>query len=158
MTLPAITTALADAYFALTPRNALWTAVTDKQIQLGEAQKWLGALCFDQRRDCCGRSFDAAWTEAVSELALALHQSPTALIGGGAVSGGATGEVKRQQLGDLSVEYFQSRAGEAVVQTSRYGPNDPLVLQRFPWLHDVLSCWLPSYGGGNSRVIARVRS
>lgn len=157
MTLPAITTALADAYFALTPRNAAWTAVTDKQIQLSEAQKWLGALCFDQAKDCCGRSFDAAWTEGVSELAFALHQNPTALIGGGVAGGGATGEVKRQQLGDLSIEYFQARAGEAPVQTSRYGPNAPLVLQRFPWLGDILGCWL-KVPTGSSRILARVRS
>jgi hypothetical protein len=106
---------------------------------------------------CCG-VFADQWTAAVSELALALKQNPSAVIGGAAAGGGATGEVKRQKLGDLEQEFFQARAGEAVVQTSRYGPKAPLVLQRFGWLGDLIGCWLPSYGGGSSRIIARVRS
>jgi hypothetical protein len=44
------------------------------------------------------------------------------------------------------------------VQTSRYGPRAPLVLRAFPWLGDILGCWLPSYGGGTSGVINRYRS
>jgi hypothetical protein len=118
---------MADAYFLTTPRNADWNAATDHQIWLNEANRWLGALCFDQGKDCCGRSFDAAYTEAISELALALSKSPTALVGGGASSGGASGAVKRNQL------------------------------QRFPFLGDVIGCWLNVATGG-SRIIARVRS
>jgi len=155
VTLPTITPAMADAYFLTTPRNADWNAATDHQIWLNEANRWLGALCFDQGKDCCGRSFDAAYTEAISELALALSKSPTALVGGGASSGGASGAVKRNQLGDLVQEFYDVKDGAAT--TTKYGPNSPLVLQRFPFLGDVIGCWLNVSTGG-SRIIARVRS
>ena len=149
MTLPVVTVAQADAYFLTTPRSAAWAAVADQQIQLNEANRWLGALCFDQTRSCCNRVFDAAYTEAVSELALALSANATAIIGAASTGG----KIKRAQLGGLSVEY--SEAGAST--TSRYGPNAPLVLQRFPWLGDVLGCWL-NVPTGSSRIIARVRS
>ncbi len=151
MTLPVVTVAQADAYFLTTPRSAAWAAVADQQIQLNEANRWLGALCFDQTRDCCGRVFADAYTEAVSELALALSQNPTALIGG--VAAASAGAAKRQKLGDLEIEYFEATAAVA----TKYGPNAPLVLQRFPWLGDTVGCWLNVATGG-SRIIARVRS
>jgi hypothetical protein len=153
MALPVVTLAEADAYFLNTPRNAEWVALTDQQIWLNEAQRLLGALCFDEKADCCGRTFATAWTEAISELALALSANPTAIIGG---PGSAPSQlVKRQKLGDLELEYQAPTAG--TVTASRYGANAPLVLQRFPWLGDVLSCWL-NVPTGSSRIIARVRS
>ena len=154
MTLPVVTVAQADAYFLTTPRSAAWAAVADQQIQLNEANRWLGALCFDQTRSCCNRVFADAYTEAVSELALALSQNPTALIGGVAVSS-VTGALKKNQLGELSQEFYDVKDAAAV--TTKYGPNAPLVLQRFPFLGDVIGCWLNVATGG-SRIIARVRS
>ena len=154
MTLPVVTPAMADAYFLTTPRNADWNAATDHQIWLNEANRWLGALCFDATRDCCGRGFDAAYTEAISELALALSKSPTALVGGVAVSS-VTGALKKNQLGELSQEFYDVK--DAATVATKYGPNAPLVLQRFPFLGDVIGCWLNVATGG-SRIIARVRS
>lgn len=151
MTLPVITLANASTYFANTPRNAEWTAVATQQIWLNEAQRWLGALCYDQKKDCCGRSFDAAWTEAISELALALSKAPTALISGATA---ATGAVKRQKLGDLEQEFFEAGG---TTSTVRYGPMAPKVLQEFPWLGDIIGCWL-NVATGSSRIVARVRS
>jgi len=83
MTLPTITDAMANTYFATTPRQAAWAAVlpADQAIALTEAQTWLGQLCWNTTADCCGASFDASYTRAVSELALALNANPTALIG-----------------------------------------------------------------------------
>ena len=152
--LPAVSVANADAYFLTTPRNAEWVAVGDKQVWLNEANRWLGALCFDQAKDCCGRSFDAAYIEAVSELALALSKSPAALVGGGAASSSA-GAVKRNQLGDLVQEFYDVK--DAGAAATKYGPNAPLVLQRFPFLGDIIGCWL-NVATGSSRIIARVRS
>lgn len=146
---PIVTEAMADAYFLTTPRNAAWVAVADKQIQLNEANRWLGALCYDQTKDCCGRVFADAYTEAVSELALALSNEPNALL----ASTSSTGAIKRAQLGGLSVEYFEG----GVTSTTRYGPQAPFVLQRFPFLGDVLGCWL-NVATGSSRIVARVRS
>jgi hypothetical protein len=87
-----------------------------------------------------------AWTEAVSELALALSKDPTALVGGGASNAGA---IKSASLGGLSVTYK-----DEATATSRYGAQAPLVLQRFPWLGDVLGCWL-KVSTGSVRVLHR---
>jgi hypothetical protein len=140
MTLPLITDAMAAAYFAATPRNAQWLAISapDQAISLTEAQTWLGQLCWDTAADCCGQDFPTSYTRAVSELALSLHSSPTALIGTGAATA-ATGPVKRQKLDALEVEYF-----------------DPLVLQKFPWLKDIIGCWLTNTG--SQSLVRRVRS
>jgi hypothetical protein len=151
--LPTVDIAAADAYFATTSRDALWQAITDKDIWLNEAKGWLGQLCYDTTKDCCGNDFNAAYTRAVSELALALQQSPAAIVS--AAGSSPSQLVRRQKLGDLEVEYQAPTAGTAV--GNRYGPNAPLVLQRFPWLGDVLSCWLKT-PTGSARIIARVRS
>ena len=151
MTLPVVTVTQAGDYFLKTPRNAEWVVVTDHQIWLNEAQKYLGQLCFDTERDCCGRLFADEWTAAVSELALALSKNPNAIIGSGATAG-ASGLVKRQKLGDLEVEYDNFQWQAAV--TGKYGPQAPKVLQAFPWLGDFLGCWL-NVPTGSARVISR---
>ncbi|MCE2839700.1 MAG: hypothetical protein LW834_22605 [Cyanobium sp. 49614_E6] len=157
MTLPLITTAMANTYFATTPRQAAWAAVlpADQAIALTEAQTWLGQLCWNTTADCCGASFDASYTRAVSELALALNANPTALIGGAAATS-ATGPVKRQKLGDLEVEYFDSRGSGSTATATAPTAKGPLVLQRFPWLKDIIGCWLTNTGSSN--LIRRVRS
>ena len=157
MTLPLITTAMADTYFATTPRDAQWRAISgaEQAISLTEAQTWLGQLCWDQAATCCGNTFDASYTRAVSELALALHGNPTALIGTGAATS-ATGPVKRQKLGDLEVEYFDSRGSGSTATATAPTAKGTLVLQRFPWLRDILQCWLINTGSSN--LIRRVRS
>jgi hypothetical protein len=156
MVLPVITTVEADAYFATTPRAAAWAAVAgDPDILLTEAQTWLAALCWDETTDCCGNDFTAAYTRAVSELALALSTNPTALIGTSAASGGSTGPVKRQKLGDLEVEYFQAGSGSS----SSAAPGTtkgPLVLRTFPWLRDIIGCWVKN--AGSNQLVYRVRS
>jgi hypothetical protein len=155
MTLPTITSAMANTYFATTPRDAQWLAITapEQAIALSEAQTWMAQLCWDPAATCCGNTFDASYTRAISELALALHGNPTALIGTGAATS-STGPVKRQKLGDLEVEYFDSRgSGSTATATA---PTGPLVLQKFPWLKDIIGCWLTSTGGQS--LMRRVRS
>ena len=151
MALPVVTVTQADDYFLKTPRNAEWAAVTDHQIWLNEAQKYLGQLCYDEDADCCDRVFADEWTAAVSELALALSKNPTAIIGGTA-STGATGAVKSQKLGDLQQDYYDVKDGQS--SGSKYGPQAPKVLQAFPWLGDFLGCWL-NVPTGSARVISR---
>jgi len=167
----------ASTYFATSFNAAAWAALTlpEQDTALAEATRWLGTLCWKGDKcdptqlgawprtiaatGCCPGascgSIPAAVIQATSELALALHQSKTAIIGG-ATSAGATQLIKRQKLGDLEVEYQAPTAG--TVTAGRYGPNAPLVLQRFPWLGDLLGeCYLQgSYG--SSRIIGRVRS
>lgn len=157
MTLPLITTAMANTYFATTPRDAQWAAITgaEQAISLTEAQTWLGQLCWDQKATCCGNTFDASYTRAVSELALALHSNPTALIGGAAATA-ALGPVKRQKLDALEVEYFDPRGSGSTATATAPTAKGPLVLQRFPWLKDIIGCFLTNTGSSN--LIRRVRS
>jgi hypothetical protein len=157
MTLPTITRAMADTYFATTPRLAQWNAIVDpeKDISISEAQIWLKTLCWDEKADCCGNKFDQQFTRAVSELALSLHGNPTALIGGAPASNsGPIGPVKRQKLDALEVEYFDPRSGGAVTTTGG-STRGPLVLRTFPWLKDIIGCFLSN---PNSSLLYRVRS
>ena len=146
---------LIDVYFLKTPRAAAWVAVPDQTPWLNEAYKWLAQLCLNPAKpDCCGMSFDDAWVAANGELALALSKSPDAIISGGVQQN--TGGTKRQKLGDLEIEFFQ--ASNSSPDTIKYGVNDPLILQRFPWLGELLSCYLVNIKTSGTRVIARVRS
>jgi hypothetical protein len=162
----------ATTYFANSFNAAAWATLTaaEKDTALAEATRWLETLCWKGEKcdpaqplawprkidgtGCCAAvtctTLPPALIQAAAELALALHQNKTAMIGGG--SGGQV--IKSAQLGSMSVEYFEGGAGSA----SRYGAKAPLVLQRFPWLGDLLGeCYMQgSYG--NSRIIARVRS
>ena len=135
-----LTVADLDAYFATSPRQAQWNALTTQQKtqSLAEAQRWLGTLCWDPAADCCGRDFQAALLMATAELALALATDPQAVIGTGPADGRWT---KREKLDVLEVEYgllVDSGGGDAVSGNSDY----PLIIQRFPWLKDILGCWL----------------
>ena len=151
MTLPVVTVPDATTYFLTTPRNADWVALTDQQIWLNESQRYLGQLCFDQAADCCGKTFADAWTGAASELALALSKNPTAVIGSGA-STGTTGAIKEQKLGDLMQSYYDTKSGQET--TAKYGKNAPMILQKCPWIGDLLGCYMTgSYG--SSRILSR---
>lgn len=153
--LPVVDVTAVDAYFLTTPRNAEWVAVGDKQVWLNESLKYLSQVCVDQAADCCGMTFTEAWTATVSEVALALSKDPTAVLGGGAASTGTQGAIKSQKLGDLQQDFYDIKDGQAT--TSKYGPNAPMILQKFPWISDLLGCYMTgSYG--SSRIIARVRS
>ena len=143
MALPTVTAADADLYFQNTLRNDAWVALTNNDVVLAEAQNWLGQLCFNEDADCCGRSFEEAYVQAVSELALALAQNPSAILGGG-----STQTIKSAQLGSMSVTYADGDSGR------RYGHNAPKVLQAFPWLGDILGCWLKIHAG-SARVLHR---
>ena len=156
MTLPTITDAMANTYFATTQRNAQWVAISapDQAIALTEAQIWLGQLCWNQQATCCGAPFPEMFTRAVSELALAIHSNPTALISGTAATAtAALGPVKRQKLDALEVEYFDPRGSGSTATAA--APKGPLVLQTFPWLREIAGCWLNL---GSPSLVRRVRS
>ena len=135
-----LTVADLDAYFAAGLNAAAWAALTPEQKTkaLAEAQRWLATLCWDPAADCCGRDFQNALLMATAELALALATDPGAIIGGGASDGRW---VKRERLDVLEQEY-----GLLADTASYAGPSGdgryPLIIQRFPWLKDILDCWL----------------
>ena len=152
MTLPVVTVPDATTYFLTTPRNAEWVALTGQQIWLDESQRYLKQLCVDETADCCGMTFASAWTATVSEVALALSKDPTAVLGGGAASTGTKGSIKSQKLGDLQQDFYDVKDGQAT--SSKYGPNAPVILQKFPWISDLFGCYM-TQGYGSSRVISR---
>ena len=153
-----LTVANVTAYFLESPRNADWTALTagEQAVAVAQACRWLNTLCWDISLDCCDQDFAVAWEMAFSELALWLHQNPTAIIntGGGATQGTY---ISKQQLGDLVQEFraFPSAAGST---ESRVSPKAPLVLQKAPWLVDVLGCWLLTNWKGTRRFIPNWRN
>lgn len=152
MTLPIVTSAEVFNYFVDTSRAAAWNAVTDPDVFVAEANTWLGQLCFDTTKDCCGNDFTASYTRAISELALALSQNPTALIGGAVTA--STGAIKRQKLDVLEVEYFDAASSSAGASTATAGKG-PTVLRVFPWLRDIIGCW---YTGSANRQIRLKRN
>lgn len=148
---PPVDPADVDDYFLTSFNGATWALLTpeEKDVALAEATRWLGTLCW-QEADCCGREFTATYTAATAELALALHQNQKLLIAAGSAT--TTGLVRSQSLGELRQEFFSPSEVNGRVSTKA-----PLVLQRFPWLVDMLGCWITN-SWGNSRVINRFRS
>ena len=132
-----LTVADLDAYFATSLNGAAWTALTPEQKTkaLAEAQRWLTTLCWDPAADCCSRDYQNALLMATAELALALATDPGAIIG--APSDGRW--IQREKLDVLEVEYDMLQPSQGIG-----APNDkyPLIIQRFPWLKDILGCWL----------------
>ena len=158
MPLPIITSTQVGDYFLQTARNADWVAVASKDIVVHEAQTWLGQLCLDSTRSCCGLNFVDAWLMAVSEVSLALSQNPNAVIPSGVTtSTGTKGAIKSQKLGDLQQDFYDVKDGSASTG-GRFGPNDPKILQAFDWVYDILSCYLVGVRIGKSGLILRVRS
>lgn len=149
-----LTTANVGVYFQLSPRAAAWQALTaqEQQVAVDQACRWLNTLCWDTNIDCCDRSFADAWEMAFSELALWLHQNPTAIISGtgGAQQGTYT---SKQKLGDLEVEFSAFPVAAGVTTEQRVSPKAPLILQKAPWLVDILSCWLQTNWKGTRRFI-----
>ena len=166
-----VTLAEADAYFAGTAHNSEWGTHHDgyKEAALIQATQWLdllgwaGKCCASTqrlqwpRKDVTCMCRDAVCTEiplqvkqATYELAFKFVHNPDAICGG--VKGPTTkdGAVKKQQLGDLSIEFFEPTNGSE----SKVSVSGPTVLQSFPWLVDMLGCWLGSTGS-SSRVISR---
>ena len=170
----------ADTYFATSFNNAAWTALTgpEKTLALGEATRWLeqlcwkGAKCSDtqplqwprkaDKTNCCAAvvctALPTQLVAATAELALALHQNKTAIINGVAAATVTTGAIKSQKLGDLQQDFYEPGGSSSSSSSNRFGPSAPLVLQKFPWLSDLLGECLMSGSFGSSRILARVRS
>ena len=92
--------------------------------------------------------------EAEVTLAIKYTTNPELFPGQG--SGGASQGtfVSRQKLGSLEVEYSQY-SGASV--TSCDNCNDPAIITAFPWLKDILGCWVGGLSGGVGLML-RVRS
>ena len=169
-----VTLAQADAYFAGDARSQDWSNHSDayKEAALIQATQWLDYLGW--AGDCCGTTQRLEWPrkgvkcmcreavcteiplqvmQATYELAFKLVHNPDAITGGVKGPTVQTGAVKRQKLGDLEIEMFEFKNG----QGSKVSISGPVVLQSFPFLVDMLGCWLTG-NYGSSKILARVRS
>lgn len=175
-----ISVATADGIWANTLNYVAWTALTEEQKQQSlmastnalEALRFAGVRCAPSTDDaslqqalqwprngwmCKGLQATCGYIprqveQACAYLALNLFNDPNAIIPGVPTPTPQRGAVQKQKLGDLEQTYFApSDVG------TKIGVSAPIVLQKFPWLVDVLSCWLDG-NYGQSGIIDRVRS
>ena len=167
--------AFADAYASNQYWDATWSGLSDdeKAIALIQATKWMETLPYAGSR--CTATQALSWprsgascdgVEAVCtaiptkvkgvevELAYQLSQSPTSIVpppGGGNTQAGVY--VKRNRLGDLEQEFAEYSSADS--SCDRCG--DPALLSQYPWVEDLLGCWLGA-SFGSSKIVLRVRS
>ena len=174
-----VSVARSDEIMDDTFKAEAWDALTDAQKQTAlmaatsalNALKWNGDKCSPSSDDddleqalqwprdetsCQGIAATCSLMPlpietATCQLALQLHDNPNSIIGGSPESG-TTGPVKRQKLGDLEQEFFEPGSG-----TEKVGSSGPIVLQKFPWLLDVIGCFYDG-ASSNTRLLLRVRS
>jgi hypothetical protein len=164
----------ADDYFIHTFNRTTWFALSvgEKTIALQEATRWLETLCWGGEK--CNPSQPLQWprkldaagccnaadcttipqqlVEATCELALQLHQNQGTMITAPA-TGQAGTFIKRQKLDVLEVEYDQFAPGTAGAGGGS-SSSGPLVLQKFPWLKDLLKCFT-SVGSNQLAYVVR---
>ena len=124
---------------------------------LPQALKWprSGATCDDVEATCSFIPRDIKYATAI--LAAHLTANPEAItgpIGGG--GGAAQGTfVSKQKIGSLEIEYDQYQGGTV---TSCDNCDDPAIITAFPWIVDLLKCWVNSGLRGGVGLMLRVRS
>ena len=170
----------ADAYFANTFNLSRWNAfaTSDKEIALIMATKnlevldYYGTKCDPSTTDparpqslqwprsgvtvrgytwLCNE-MPPALAQATAMLALELAENPTAIAGGGAAVG-SIGAVKEQKLGELSQSFYDVNPDTSV--STKVSATAPLVLQKFPWLVDVLNGYFQNATSSGARVVER---
>ena len=158
------------------PGGGDWVAlgVEERNLSLIVATRWLETLTYGGDRckatqrlkwprsgvSCDGIVSDCAgipYRIQEAEVALAIKYTTNPELFPGEGSGGASQGtyVKRQKLGSLEVEYDQY-AGSTV--TSCDNCNDPKIITAFPWLKDLLGCWVGGGVSGGVGLMLRVRS
>lgn len=139
----------ADAYMAATLKADAWAALssTKKGQALKSAQDALRTLrwCTDQAT-CCGRDLAPSYIAAASELALALFRDNTAEVVG-ATSQLPTPVVKRQKFAVFEEEFFSpTEIAQVLPRDKRVNSKSPTVLRLYPWLLDLVGCWIDRQG------------
>ncbi len=175
-----ISIAEADAVYADSLNNAGWTALTTEQKQQAlmasttalEGLNYTGVRCTPSTNDatkpqalqwprsngeckgitCTCAAIPLPVQQACAFLALNLFNDPNAIIPGVPTPMPQRGAVQKQKLGDLEQSFFApSDVG------TKIGVSAPIVLQKFPYLVDLMACWL-SGNYGQSAIIERVRA
>lgn len=110
------------------------------------------AECDGITSDCTGIPYKIQETEVV--LAYQYIKSPSSFPDAGGGSSAPTGTfVKRQKLDVLEIEYDQFNNA---VASSCDTCGDPAIISAFPWLKDLLGCWVG--GLGPNREIRLLRN
>lgn len=142
----------ADAYMASTLKGAEWAALTnDQKTQaLKSSQDALRTLrwCTDEET-CCGRELEPNYAAAATELALVLFNNADAVFG--APDQLPTPVVSKEKLGDLEQWFFSPisiRNPRVLPNDGRVGRYSPTVLRLYPWLLDLIGCWIDRQGEG----------
>ena len=113
---------------------------------LPQALKWprSGATCDGVEATCAFIPNEIKQTTAI--LAANLSANPEAItgpIGGSGGSAPAGTFVKRQKLDVLEIEYDQfSNPESSTCDTC----GDPALIQAYPWIKDLLKCWVKGIG------------
>lgn len=169
--------ATAEAIAAMLPSGDTWIALTDdeKNMSLVQATRWLETLDYKGDRckasqrlkwprldaECDGVTSDCAgipYPIQEAEVALAIKYTADAdsFPGAGGGSSAPTGTyVKRQKLDVLEIEYDQFDNPES---SSCDSCGDPAIIQAFPWLRDLLGCWVTGIATGDNKMIRLYRN
>ena len=161
--------------------GADWIALTadEKNMSLAVATTWLETLVFGGTR-CSPSTDDAAkpqrlkWPrsgiscdgvaatcsfipyailQAEVILAIQYTTSPGSFPGAGGGSNAPSGTfTKRQKPGDLEIEYaqFNNNTGSSCDDC-----DNPAIIQAFPFLDDLLGCWINIVSSDSGRVLTR---
>ena len=157
-----------------------WTATSDDDllVALITATRWMETIDYDGTR--CNETQRLKWprdgatcdgvTSSCSAIPYAIQETEVILAwvyvqkpesfpdaGGGGGATDSTLYVSKNQLGDL-VQEFSERSNSTGPGNDCASCNDPVIINQFPWLKDLLKCWMSSASSSGTRVIARVRS
>ena len=125
---------------------------------LPQALKWprSGATCDGVEATCSFIPRDIQYATAI--LAATLTANPDAITGpiGGGGSAPAGTYIKRQKIDVLEVEYDQFVENQYNDDCSDC--SLPAILQEFPWLKDLLGCWLGNVSTTGNRLIRLYRN
>ena len=170
----------ADAIAANLPFAAEWAALTDEEKIDGliVATRWLETLNYNGERctstqrlkwprkdaECDGQVSDCssipyAIKEAEVILAYQYKLDPKSFPGFGGSAGDSAPAgtyIKRQKIDVLEIEYDQFNSNQYNDDCSDC--TLPAILQEFPWLADLLGCWLGTNSTGGNRLIRLFRN
>jgi len=108
-----------------------------------------GAICCDTELVCyvLPKGIEVAFCE----LAAALGANPTLLFGAAPVTVPTGLYISEEHLGEMGHSFAAFSPGAAGV---KYTANAPILLQKLPWMGQLLECWLVGSFGA-SRVLSR---
>ena len=159
------------------PGGGDWIALDEeiRNLSLIQATRWMETL--DYRGDRCAADQRLKWPRSGAEcdgvtsvctaipyaiqeaevaLAIKYNESPSSFPGAGGGSSSPTGTyVKRQKIDVLEIEYDEFSNPES---SSFDSCGDPAIIQAFPWLRDLLGCWVTGIATGDNKMIRLFRN